>query len=177
MAEWAIIVPVIGFTLGAICLILYCYVQERRRRMLHESLLAQRQAEMSVRRLKNDGASDDMTAEECEAYMQMAAGMPTISSDKARTDVEEVNAPASDAPVVADADLAATTGSDLAKGNHVWYHHRSLGWLQMRIDKVDYEGVFDDGGATYIVSAPQLQGEVIETVRERLFIDRPDQQV
>ena len=61
----------------------------------------------------------------------------------------------------------------LAKGKAAWYLHRSHGWLEVRVQSVDMEGAFDAGGPTYVVSAAQLPGEIIETVRDRLFDTLP----
>ena len=44
-----------------------------------------------------------------------------------------------------------------------------------QVTKVDYQGVAD-GGATYCIQAPTLDGEV-ETVRERLRITKPKEEV
>ena len=62
---------------------------------------------------------------------------------------------------------------ELIAGCQAWYKHRRLGWLQVKVTKVDYQGVAD-GGATYCVTAQELDGEV-ETVRERLSLSKPEE--
>ena len=58
-------------------------------------------------------------------------------------------------------------------GCMAWYSHRRLGWLEVKVTKVDYEGVAD-GGATYCITNKELDGEV-ETVRERLRLTKPEE--
>ena len=61
---------------------------------------------------------------------------------------------------------------ELIAGCAAWYEHRRLGWLAVKVTRVDYQGVAD-GGATYCITAPELDGEV-ETVRNRLRLTKPD---
>ena len=61
---------------------------------------------------------------------------------------------------------------EIIAGCSAFYRHRRLGWLAVKVTKVDYQGVAD-GGATYCVTAPELDGEV-ETVRERLALAKPE---
>ena len=60
---------------------------------------------------------------------------------------------------------------ELIAGCAAYYEHRRLGWLQVKVTRVDYVGE-SDGGATYCVTAPELEGEV-ETVRSRLALSKP----
>lgn len=62
---------------------------------------------------------------------------------------------------------------ELIAGCTAWYEHRRLGWLEVSITRVDYQGVAD-GGATYCIKAVELDGEV-ETVRTRLRLARPEE--
>jgi hypothetical protein len=64
------------------------------------------------------------------------------------------------------------SADEMVAGAMAWYEHRRLGWLHVRLTKVDYEGVHD-GGATYCITHAELDGEV-ETVRTRLHLARPD---
>lgn len=61
---------------------------------------------------------------------------------------------------------------ELIAGCAAWYKHRAHGWIPVKVTKVDYMGV-NDGGATYCITAAQLDGEV-ETVRSRLALANPD---
>lgn len=79
-------------------------------------------------------------------------------------------APDGDAPAAAEPP-AVVPPTDLSVGDLVWYKHRELGWLKVRIDRVDFVGGLEAGGATFVVSAPQV--DVIETVRSRLFVQEP----
>ena len=60
----------------------------------------------------------------------------------------------------------------LRKGETVWYNSRSLGPIQVKIAGIDNRGAFEDGGVTYLIEAPQLDG-AIETVRDRLSRVKP----
>lgn len=60
---------------------------------------------------------------------------------------------------------------ELIAGCAAYYEHRRLGWLRVKVNRVDYVGE-SDGGATYCVTAPELEGEV-ETVRSRLALSKP----
>ena len=46
------------------------------------------------------------------------------------------------------------------------YEHRQLGWILVEIVGVDFEGAHD-GGVTYVIAAPEIDG-VVETTRNRL---------
>ena len=65
----------------------------------------------------------------------------------------------------------AKSWPELSKGQVVMYEHRKRGWILAEIVGVDHEGAFD-GGATYVISAPELDG-VIETERSRLHTQMP----
>jgi hypothetical protein len=86
---------------------------------------------------------------------------------------EEEDFAAAEEAVASALTASVTAPAVLAKGKAAWYQHRSHGWLEVRVQSVDMEGAFDTGGATYIVSAAQLPGEIIETVRDRLFDTLP----
>ena len=62
---------------------------------------------------------------------------------------------------------------EIIAGGQAFYKHRTKGWLKVKVTKVDYMGACEDGGATYCITAPELDGEV-ETVRQRLSLSRPD---
>ena len=104
-------------------------------------------------------ASQLLAEQEEEAEEDLAEQAEEEEEDLAAA--EEAVASALSAPVV------------LAKGKAAWYLHRSHGWLEVRVQSVDMEGAFDAGGPTYVVSAAQLPGEIIETVRDRLFDTLP----
>lgn len=55
---------------------------------------------------------------------------------------------------------------DLRKGDVVEYEHRQFGRIIVEIVGVDHEGTHD-GGVTYVIAAPEIQG-VVETTRSRL---------
>ena len=67
--------------------------------------------------------------------------------------------------------LRVGSPEEFIAGGSAWYRHRRLGWIQVRVTKVDYQGVAD-GGVTFCITAAELDGEV-ETVRERLALTRP----
>lgn len=188
--NWAILGPSIGGAVVVVALIITLYVQVRQRRRLHASLLAEQQQEAQMMELVDSRRGEDVTAAE-----RMASALcPTYGSrsgddeDLKAVIVESVNNSVETATFVAPSPAPSTapstnpstapsateiaTGSDLVKGDRVWYSHRRLGWIEVRVDKVDYEGVFDADGATYCVSSPQLDG-VIETVRARLEVQQP----
>ena len=60
----------------------------------------------------------------------------------------------------------------LRKGDQVWYSSRSLGPIPAKIVGIDSRGTFD-GGETYLIESPRLDGDAIETVRERLSRVKP----
>ena len=60
----------------------------------------------------------------------------------------------------------------LRKGDQVWYNSRSLGPIPAKIVGIDSRGTFD-GGETYLIESPRLDGDAIETVRERLSRVKP----
>ena len=62
----------------------------------------------------------------------------------------------------------------LRKGDQVWYNSRSLGPIPAKIVGIDSRGAFD-GGETYLIESPHLDGDAIETVRERLSRVKPVQ--
>ena len=63
----------------------------------------------------------------------------------------------------------------LNAGEVVYYKHRDAGWILVKILKIDHEGSFERGGATYVIGgAPQLKGAEVETTRHRLFRTIPD---
>ena len=62
---------------------------------------------------------------------------------------------------------------EIISGCHCFYRHRTKGWIAVKVTKVDYQGECD-GGATYCITAPQLDGEV-ETVRTRLALVKPEE--
>lgn len=61
---------------------------------------------------------------------------------------------------------------ELIAGCKAWYQHRRLGWLEVKVTKVDYVGEAD-GGATYCITHAELDGE-IETVKARLRLTKPE---
>ena len=61
---------------------------------------------------------------------------------------------------------------DLQKGEEVYYSHRTLGAIPVRIVNIDLRGAFD-GGVTYLVEGPLLDGAV-ETMRGRLTRTKAD---
>ena len=86
---------------------------------------------------------------------------------------EEEDFAAAEEAVASALTASVTAPVVLSKGKAAWYQHRSHGWLEVRVQSVDMEGAFDTGGPTYVVSAAQLPGEIIETVRDRLFDTLP----
>jgi hypothetical protein len=86
---------------------------------------------------------------------------------------EEEDFAAAEEAVASALTASVTAPVVLSKGKAAWYQHRSHGWLEVRVQSVDMEGAFDTGGPTYVVSAAQLPGEIIETVRARLFDTLP----
>ena len=64
---------------------------------------------------------------------------------------------------------------EIISGCKAFYKHRRHGWIECKVTKVDYQGAAEAEGATYCVTAPQLDGEV-ETVRERLRISMPEEE-
>lgn len=83
--------------------------------------------------------------------------------------------PRSDPSIIQRVVNFATRGmaDEIISGCSAFYRHRTLGWIAVKVTKVDYQGECD-GGATYCVTAPQLDGEV-ETVRTRLALSKPDE--
>ena len=70
---------------------------------------------------------------------------------------------------------ARTSGSaadEIIAGCKAWYEHRRLGWLEVKVTKVDYQGACEAEGATFCVTHKDLDGEV-ETVRKRLHVEKP----
>ena len=104
-------------------------------------------------------------AEEEAVQAEEEEAVQAEEEEAVQAEEEEAVASALSAPV--------TAPVVLAKGKAAWYQHRSHGWLEVRVQSVDMEGAFDTGGATYVVSAAQLPGEIIETVRDRLFDTLP----
>jgi hypothetical protein len=71
--------------------------------------------------------------------------------------------------------LKMGVADELIAGCEAFYRHRTKGWLRVKVTKVDYQGECD-GGATYCITSPQLDGEV-ETVRSRLSLEKPEEEV
>ena len=73
-------------------------------------------------------------------------------------------------PFSQSADAAGGAGAEdeeeLQRGEEVYYSHRTMGPVLVKIVNIDVRGVFD-GGITYLVEGAQLDGAV-ETVRNRL---------
>ena len=118
-----------------------------------------------------------MTEEELEAF---SAGLGLPSSAKSRNAPPTSGGSGGSAGGSSDGDGAALAPApsappkgtleptDLAVGEIVYYKHRTLGFIQVEVTKVDYRGAFD-GGVTFLISAPELADGVVETVRKRLF--------
>jgi hypothetical protein len=71
--------------------------------------------------------------------------------------------------------FARTNGSaadEIIAGCKAWYEHRRLGWLEVKVTKVDYQGALEAEGATFCITHKELDGEV-ETVRTRLHVEKP----
>ena len=59
-----------------------------------------------------------------------------------------------------------------ARSIHSSHWSRSLGPIPAKIVGIDRRGAFD-GGETYLIESPRLDGDAIETVRERLSRVKP----
>lgn len=96
---------------------------------------------------------------------------PRCRSDDASSAATAAGTGGSEAHSAAAADVEDE--APLKVGDVVFYNHRELGHILVEISKVDHEGSFD-GGATYVISSPDLAGGVVETVRSRLHTKLPD---
>lgn len=96
------------------------------------------------------------------------AGMPVVDVEIVGDNPFDLPAPV--APVAPP--RLSGDSDDLQKGEEVYYSHRTLGAIPVRIVNIDMRGAFD-GGVTYLVEGPLLDG-VVETMRNRLTRTKPE---
>ena len=90
-----------------------------------------------------------------------------------QVDAADKQAAETDQSKEAEGEKVSAEPPKLAVNDVVYYKHRALGWLLVKVLRIDYEGA-SDGGETYVVGgAPQLKGAEVETTRERLSLGMP----